>query len=213
MPPVEDTTTPVVAPVVTVAAEVPKPLVQASSLPEEALSKRLEQAKKTGKTELLTELGVASTEELQAAIAAHKATVEAQKTAEQKAIERETALNDLNRRFSEYQAAIDSTWAAESAKLTPEQLEAVTTVAGENAAARIRALNALRNTWGVPAAPRAETPAAPPANTSPVSKAPAPAGTQSLNDPKAIHAELLKVNPIAAARYADAHSREIFPDE
>jgi hypothetical protein len=185
-------------------------------MPDDALKPRLEQAKHTGRTELLASLGVKDEGELAAVVAAHKASAEAAKTEQQKAVEREAALLAQNSRLSVLEQAVKSTWEAEAARLTADQLAAVTAIAGEDVAMRVRTVNALRPTWtAVPPAAGTPPPAAapPPASTAPSPGAPTPAGATSPTDHKAKFEQLQKQNPIAAARYMNEHAREIYPDQ
>jgi hypothetical protein len=202
------------------AAEAPKPHVPASALPEDALVSRLAAAKKTGQHELLTSLGLASEDELKSIVAANKAAQDAAKSEQQKAVEREAALLTQSTRLGVLEQAVKSVWDAESATLTPAQLAAVTSIAGEDTALRVRTLNALRSTWATASAPATAavamtTPAAAPAaaaNSAPLPTAPAPAGTTSPTDHKARYESLKQRNPVAASRYFNAHERDIYPE-
>jgi hypothetical protein len=214
---VDGTPAPAVPPVAVVPVpEAPKHQVQASTLPDDALIARIAAAKKTGQSELLSKLGLSSEEELASAIASHKAAQEAAKTEQQKAVERDVELQKTKAQLSEYQAAIEATWNSESVKLTTEQLAAVTEVAGDNPAARVRVLGVMRKTWAAtPTAPTAApttTTTAAPVSTMPAGTAPAATGTTSPTDHKAEYDRLQKQNPIKAASYMQRHAREIFPE-
>lgn len=212
-PPAGPAVTPPAPPAAPPVADPPKPVVPVSVMPDDALKPRLEQAKHTGRTELLASLGLKDEAELTAVVAAHKQTLESQKTEQQKAAEREAALLTQTTRLTALEQAVKSTWDAEATKLTPEQLGAVTAIAGEDIALRVRTLNALRPTWATAApAPTALAAAPAPASTAPTGGAPAPAGTQSPVDHKSHFEALQKVNPIAAARYMSEHAREIYPE-
>ena len=93
--------------------------------------------------------------------------------------------------------------------LTDAQRAAVLALAPDDPAAQLRALEALRPTWASPASapPAVAAPptATPPADTSAGRSAPNDGAATSPPDHKAIHAELEKTNPVAAARYAVAH--------
>ncbi len=102
--------------------------------------------------------------------------------------------------------------------LTAVQQAAVKAIAGDDAAAQLKAITALTPTWaatgqiapvGAPAAPAAPTP--PASGTAPPPTA--PGGTSiSQQSPQETHASLLKTNPFEAANYAIEHVREVFPE-
>lgn len=200
------------------AADPPKPHVEASALPPDALKTRLAEAEAKGQRDLLKTLGVASPEEAARAVADAKAAAEAKRTEAEKLTAREVELADARKQISEYQTAIDAVWANESVKLTPTQLEAINDVVGAdaNSAAKTRVLASLRKTWTAPPAPAPAAPAAAPppapASTTAAAPAPAPAGNTSPTDHKAVFEDLQKTNPIRAAAYLQAHEREIFPE-
>ena len=202
-----------VATVQTPAGEAPKPHVPASALPDDALKSRLEAAKATGRNELLRELGVTDPAQLKTALASIAAAEEARKTETEKFAELSTKEKQAQARLAVLDQAVASVWEAESVKLTPEQSKAVTDIAGDDVAMRVRTLNVLRATWATPPALAAQTPSATPqtlASTAPSAGAPAPTTTSQTNH-KAHYEELQKTNPIQAARYLQSHEREIFP--
>jgi hypothetical protein len=209
MPDIEPT--PATAPTATPAPapETPKPVVPASALPDDALKPRLEAAKATGRNDLLRELGVTDPAQLKAALDAIKTAEEAKKTDAERATAQAVELAKAQAKLGEYSQAIDTMWTAEAPKLTPEQLSAVNTIAGDDNAKRLQTLNALRATWAMaPVATQQTQPAAPPANTAPAPNAP-PATTVSPTDTKAVYASLNARNPVAAANYAAQHP-EVF---
>lgn len=193
-----------------------KPHVPTSALPEEALSARLEAAKRTGQSELLKSLGVSDPAQLKSALDALKIAEDAKKTDAEKlaALLAEKQANET--RLGEYAKAIDAVWSAESAKLTAEQVAAVTAVAGDDPARRMQILAAFRPTWTATVQPQ-QASAAPttvplptPATTAPAPTAPTPTVTNSTVDHAAEWGRLKEVNPIAAAHYLEQHSRAIF---
>lgn len=214
-PPVEGQTPAAIVP----PSDPAKPHVLASSLPDDALKARLDAAKATGRAEFLRELGVTDTAQLKSALEEARLAAEARKTESEKFADLTAKEQQARAKLNQYEQAILTVWDAESARLTPEQSKAVTDIAGDDVALRVRTLNALRQTWSgatsqpatpAPAAPGAAPvpPAAPPAaDTSPAPNAP-PATILSPTDPKAVY-DGLKKNPIAAANYAAQHP-EVF---
>lgn len=194
------------------ATEPQKPHVQADALPPDALKARIDAAKATGRTEVLRELGVTDTAQLKAALESIAAAEAAKKTEAEKFAELSTKAQQQQARLTQYEQAVATVWEAEAAKLTAEQSKAVTDIAGDDVALRVRTLNVLRPTWAsANAQVVATTPAvtvSAPANTSPAPNAPTPT-TTSPSDPKAQHALLLQKNPVAAANYAAIHP-EVF---
>lgn len=199
------------------APEQPKPHVPASALPDDALKARLDQAKATGQTELLKGLGVASVDELKAAIEAKRVAEEAKRSDAEKLALRDKELEQLRQQVATQEQVNAQLWDAQAAALTPAQVKAVTDLAGDNPSARLRALNTLLPTWATaqpasPAAPAAAAPVpqpAPAANTSPTPAAPTPAGTITPTDHTAVWKGLKQANPVAAARYLVAHQADI----
>lgn len=196
------------------------------------INDRIARAKKSAETGLLRELGVESLEDAKTAISELTAKRNAEKTASQKATEYETALKAERARIASLTEAVTAHASAQLATLTDEQRAAVTAIAGEDPAAQLKTLEALRPTWkaAAPAAaastatptganpstgtppPAGTTPAAPaapatppPADTAPAPSAPKDSHNISPADPKAVYAELKKTNPVVAARYAFAH--------
>lgn len=202
-----------------VTPEPPKPQVLVEQIPPDALKPRLEAAKATGRAELLRELGVSDPDQLKTALASIAAAAEAKKSDAEKLATHLAELERTRASLTDATTAVASVWATESAKLTAEQLAAVDELAGNSVTAKVRALNVLRKTWAAapaaqaPVAPTAQAPTAPiqtPASTAPTGGAPAPTGT-SQTDHKAVYEQLSKTNPVQAARYLNAHEREIFP--
>lgn len=195
------------AAIVPPAIEPPKPVVPVGALPEDALKPRLEAAKATGRNDLLRELGVTDTAQLKAALDTIKTAEDAKKSDAEKLALHLSELAQTRATLADATAAIESVWAAESVKLTPEQLTAVDSLGGQNVAAKVRALNVLRPTWI--AAPVAVPPVEL-ANTSPAPNAPTTTTTSPANH-KSIYESLAKENPVQAARYLARFERDIFP--
>lgn len=191
-------------------ADPPKPRVPADDLPPEALAARLEAAKRTGQTELLKQLGVDNPDQIKAALAALKAAEDAKKSDAEKLTSTQAELARANAALEKQRQMSDALWVVESAKLTPEQLAAVTTAAGDESSDRIRILAALRPTWTAPAAPAS---AAPPVSTTPNTPAPSTTPPGSPVDHKVVWEGLRASNPILAANYLLAHQSSIYSSQ
>lgn len=112
---------------------------------------------------VLKRFGVENEDEVKAAIAAHRAKVEADKTIEQKRVEAEQALAAERSRSTSLLSVLQSQADAEMAKITPAQQTAVIALAGDDPAKRLSTIIALRPTWAAPVAPAAPSVAVPPA--------------------------------------------------
>lgn len=207
------------APTAPVAPAVPQtppaPVVTVDALPPEALSARLEQAKRSERAALLAELGITSPDEAKAAIAAHKAASEAAKSDAEK-------LAALNLRVTAQAEALTVAVSQAASKITPEQKAAVDAIAGQDPVIWLRTYAALTPTWGVapapvvPTTPAITTPAAPPdapilASTAPPASAPAPTIQTSQPDHVAIYTRLKATNKFAAAQYLNRHGSACYP--
>lgn len=171
----------------------------------------------------MAELGVTNRDELKAAVAAQKAAADAQKNAEQRALEAGQRATTTEAELARYKNAVASQATAELAGLTEAQRTAVVAVAGDDHARQLTTIVALRPTWATsaPVAPAAApatpaTPAAPaqpaaPATTAPpANSAPAPTN-ESPTDHKAEYARLKATNPFAAADYLNRNHAAIYP--
>lgn len=155
------------APVVAPAAAAP---VDDSERVNRIVQDRLERDRKAR----LKDLGVESEDEVKAALTAHRAKLEADKTAEQKALETTNALTAERSKSTQYLAAIKDTADTELARVTPEQRAAVERIAGSDPVAQLNTLRALASTWQQPAPlPQAVVPAAIPIAQPAVAAAPA----------------------------------------
>lgn len=203
----------VVSPAAVAVSPVAK-VVTVDDLPPEALSKRLEQADRASRSALLAELGIADPAEAKAAIAAHKAALEAAKTDAEK-------LASLNLTVANQAKALNVAVAQAASKITPEQKAAVDAIAGQDQVTWLNTYAALAPTWGTSASP--VTPAAPapaqapiaapppaPTGTAPAAPAPAPTGTISPPNHATIYQSLTKTNPFAAAAYVNQHGDACF---
>lgn len=183
------------------------------------LPERIAQAKKNAADEerakVLAELGVSNPDEAKAAIAAAKAAAEANKTAETRAAELKAKFDGASATVASQGAVIAEIAARQMGVLTAEQSKAVKDIAGDDAAAQLRAISALQPTWGKPADPAAvvvapaPAPPAAPLNTAPGHTAPNGAGG-SPPDQRAVYEQLQKQNPFAAAEHGLRHSGDVY---
>lgn len=166
----------------------------------------------------MAELGLDDIGEIKAAIAAKRAGDDAKKTAEERAVEAATKLSKAEQEAAEYKAVLTQRATAEFALLTQEQQDAVVAIAGDSAAARLKAITALAPTWKSTAPITVEDPktvagaaaVTPPATTAPQPSAPPAAGQVQL-DHKSQYEQLKKTNPLAAAHYLRLNERQIYP--
>lgn len=196
------------------------------------LKDRLERAKQSAKAEVLGELGFKSAEEIAELKAAHDAKLEADKTAEQKAVEAKAEAERLAKENAALSKTIAQRAQAEMAKLTEEQRSAVLAAAGEDGAQQLRMIDTFAPTWAKAAAAGAQqssdgntsaaaaatgqaaappnTSQQPPATTAAPRTAPTDADTSPV-DHKAAYEQLKQENPVKAAHYLNAHGADIYP--
>ncbi len=176
---------------------------------------------KSTRAAILKEIGVADPAAAAKLVADEAVRVAAAKTLEQRAIEAETARDTERARVTALSGTVTAIATERMAGLTEGQRAAVTSIAGEDAAAQLKAISALAPTWGAPAAPpatppapgvapAAPAPAVPPANTAPGPNAPGTAPT-SPPDHKAEYKRLKAENPVQAAAYLNANESKIYP--
>ncbi len=178
------------------------------------MARRLERER----TNLLRDLGVEKTDDARAAIAAHRAKIEADKTELQRLTEERDRLLVSTSELATYRAAVAAQATSELATLTPERRAVVMQLAGENPAKQLEALTALRPTWITPPPVVAATttaaavvqppPLPPPANTAPLAGSPPP-NPPPHTDHLSIFEALDKTNPFRAADYYEAHKGSI----
>lgn len=167
------------------------------------LPARLEQVRRS----VLKELGVENLDSAKAAMAQVIAQQEAQKSAEQKAIEAGAKLEAMTSKVAAYEAALKVHADSRLSALSEEQRRAVNAVAGDDPASQIKTIDLLSPTWSKK--PDAITPAAKLEDTAPGKKQP----DGALVTPPSARAtwEALKTtNPIFADRYLLANQSEIF---
>lgn len=175
------------------------------------LKPRLDREREAAQKALLRDLGVDDPKAAKDALAAYKAAQDAAKTEAQRLADEVSALRPKAERLSALESVIAARAEFELGSLTEAQRAAVLSLAGDDAAARLRTIDALRPTWAAQqaAAAAAPKPLAAPASTTASAVAPRP-GEPTQTDHKAVYAELKKSNPIAAASYALAHARDIY---
>jgi hypothetical protein len=194
------------------------PIVATPDLSPSWLPERLSRAEEQARAKLLQDLGVTDLEKGKAAIAAAAKAEEEAKSTGQKlgetAKERDTFKSEAERL-----RVVTAEWAGRQMMgLTAEQQAAVKAIAGDDAAAQLKAITALTPTWGKAAPLPGSAPVAPPAapptpatGTAPPPTAPG-STTISQQSPREVHAALAKNNPFAAAEFAMANLREVYPD-
>jgi hypothetical protein len=179
------------------------------------INDRIAQAKRSERETLLKELGVTDPAQAKAAIEAARAADEAKKSSDTRLAETTSALETERQKNATLAAAVKAQADAAVKDLTPQQLAAVTAVAGEDPAKQLTAIAALRPTWAAAptapapvAAPVAPTAPAAPTNTAPPRAAP-PAGPTAPTDHLAAYTALRGANPFAAAAYRREHAADI----
>jgi hypothetical protein len=193
-------------------ASAPKPATPQPGDEEQPWFKeRLSRAEQQAREKLLTELGVKDPEKAKAAILAAAKAEEDAKTTGEKLGTATKRVEELEAEAAELRGTVATVAAGRLAALTEDQRKAVVDLAGDDASAQIIAINALEPTWAAASTPKpAATTAKKPATTAPTPNAP-PTETTSPPDHKAIHAQLKKTNPHAAAVYLNAHHSQIYP--
>lgn len=218
---------PPVAPAPVAAPPAPPPVAPApadadpgdGSLPK-WVAARLEQAKRVAATEVLRSIGAETPEQAKAAVERAKAAADAEKSAADKAAEATARAALLQKERDDLHSTVGVYAAAQLGALTAEQRAAVVALAGDNPAAQLRTLDALRPTWTAAppagnappvaaAPPVAPPPLAAPANTAPPQGAPPAGAPPAQVDHLAVLKTLETTNPIRAARYRTTYASEI----
>ncbi len=195
------------------AAPVPQPTDENQPWFKERLARAEEQARE----KLLADLGVKDTSKAKAAIEAAKKAEEDAKSVTDKLTDTTSKLSRTETEL-EQERAINKEWATrQMMALTPEQQAAVKAIAGDNHAKQLQAITALAPTWATQTNTPTATqplgqPPTPASGTAPPPTAP-PGTVVSPANHKEVHAALQKQNPFAAAEYAMAHLREVFPEQ
>lgn len=169
------------------------------NMSSDILKSRLDEAASSARAKLLKELGFDKPEDAKAAIAAAKAAEDAKKTETERLTAQIAELTPQAQRAKDLEAVVKARAESELASLTDAQRAAVVALGGEDHAAQLRAITALRPTWAA-SPPSAPTPPTPPAPTAPNGAPPAPSSPGATNH-LAVWESLQKTNPVEAARY------------
>lgn len=199
----------------------------ASEQPEPSwLNARLERAKAAAMNDVARMLGVDNLEKAKAQLETARKLEDERKTELQRLTERTVALEAAAKRAEQLEGVLSQRAEVELAGLTDAQRAAVTALAGDDKAAQLRAITALRPTWQAAvataaaastASTAAPTPAAaprvPPASTSAATSQPASTTAAQLVDHRAEYDRIRATNPVFAAHYLAAYRTEIFPQK
>lgn len=168
---------------------------------------------------ILRSLGVENVEDAKTALAELKTRRDKDKTEHELVVSERDDLKTKVARLTKIEEVIKGRAELELKALTPEQRQAVTDVAGEDPSEQLRIIDKFKPTWAEAAKAAADatkqqqatqqTPPAPKKNTAPPRGANPSQNTQGTVSHKAIHEGLKKSNPFVAARYREAHSKEI----
>lgn len=170
------------------------------------LPDRLARAAEAAEKKRLQELGVSSFDELGKIVKAAKEAADSTKSLTDKYAETTSTLTSAQKQLSAANEVIKLRAESEFAALTPEQQAAVTALAGEDYAGRLKAITALSPTWVKPVAPAApaKQPIQAPANSAPTAPKPSATPPTASTDDAALLStleSLEKTNPVAAAGF------------
>lgn len=182
------------------------------------LKPRLDQAERSGATKILKGLGVDNADTLKEKLA-RLDQLETEQLSEKERTEK--ALSDATAKAGkagEYEKIITNRRDREFKGLSESQQAAVLELAGDDAAAQLRTIDALQDSWK----PRTENQGADDKgkgkekatskDTAPPRDAPPDnGGSTSPPDHRAHYKELKKTNPVAAGVYLSTHEAEIYP--
>jgi hypothetical protein len=148
---------------------------------------RLDQAKRSARAEILSELGIDDPKAGKEAIAAYRAEQEAKKSELQRAVERAAALESAAKERDTYRARVEAMTSQTLATLTPEQRNVVERLSGGDPLKMADTIDMLRPTWAQSSTPIAPiTPAAPlppaPATLAPAGAPPKPTAAKTKYD-------------------------------
>jgi hypothetical protein len=160
------------------------------------LPARLERERKS----ILAQLGVEKVDDAKAAIAELKKRQDAEKTEQERLRGEVESYKKGALRADALEKVLSDRAKLELEALTVEQREAVLRLAGDDAAARINAIDTLKPTWAAQLAAAKPAPLPAPANTSPATPPPAATAAAATNV-LATYEQLSKTNPMAAASY------------
>lgn len=195
-------------------AQADKPRVQASDLPGEALTERLDRERRKAAQEArdayLKELGVESADEVKSALKELKAKREAEKTAAEKLAELQRKYESTHERSTLAEAVVAERYELEVSKLTEPQKAAVAKLAGDDKVKALRAIDTLSATWVQAPEKKQEEAKGAPEGAAPPRNAPKE-GSHSPPDRKSEFEALLKTNPFQANAFLAKYRNEIFP--
>lgn len=194
--------------------EAKHPVTTVADLPPEALKQRLDavrdRAASDARAALLAEIGVTDASEAKRLMAEAQAAADAQKSELEKLTDRANAMSVQLSKAEQAGVALKAYADAELAALSEERSAAVREVAGDDPAAQLRALVAMRKTWA-PAKPEATEEPTPqqapvkPASTTPTTGGPPEAGATTPINHRERFLQLKAKNPYLAAEYLNAH--------
>ncbi len=178
------------------------------------LAGRLDEARERERATILKELGITDAKKAKEQLdAARKAEDDAKSIAD-KLAESAKSLSKVQAQNEQLLAATKEWAARQMLALTAEQQAAVKAIAGDDPGQQLKTIAAFQPTWSAQAAaaaPAPKPPATPASGTAPAHTAPDGTNVSQTNH-QAVHAQLLKTNPFAAAQYAQEHIRDVFPD-
>lgn len=206
-----------VAPVVPpTAAPAQPPAAPANPANPDWLPERLAQAKRSGQSELLAELGVTDLEAAKTAVKAAKAAEDATKSAEQRAAEASTRLASTEAERARLHAVTSEHAGRMLGVLSPERQAAVKQIAGDNPSEQLRVIGALAASWSeqdkaaAVVAPTTTTTPVAPTTQAPATTAPPPVAPngQTVTPPNhsVVYQQLRSSNPFEAAIYAQQNT-------
>lgn len=167
---------------------------------------RLEREAAAAEARILKSLGVSSVDEAKAKFADAQKVLDAQLSEQERQNKRLAELEPTAARVGALEATVREYADRELAGLTDLQRASVASLAGDDPAKILKALEVLRPTWAAAKPP--EAPQQKPDTTSAAAPTP-PAAKREHVDHKAVFAELQKSNPFAAAQYIQRHARAI----
>lgn len=199
------------------------PAAAAASEEPTWLAGRLERAKQAAMNDIARMLGVDNLDKAKAQLEAARKAEDERKTELQRLTDRTVALEAAARRAEQLEGVLSQRADVELGTLTDAQRSAVLALAGEDKAAQLKAITALRPTWqaqAATAAPAAPAPAAAPpapraapASTSAATTQPASTSAQPMVDHRAEYDRLRSVNPVFAAHYLATYRQDIYPSK
>lgn len=192
------------------------PAATAASEEPTWLAGRLERAKQAAMNDIARMLGVDNLDKAKAQLEAARKAEDERKTELQRLTDRTVALEAAAKRAEQLEGVLSQRADVELGTLTDAQRSAVLALSGEDKAAQLKAITALRPTWqaqAAAAAPAAAPPAprAAPASTSAATTQPASTSAQPMVDHRAEYDRLRSVNPVFAAHYLATYRQDIYP--